>query len=195
MSGKLLYTQQDRLNNHDHVVLRLSNANIIFNDPRRFGLFDIVSSNIDEYALFANLGVEPLTDAYNPIFLKNNIKGKKCSIKSFIMNAKYIVGVGNIYASESLFLAKIHPQRFAMSLTDNEIEMLVSASKKVLNDAINSGGSTLRDYVRSNGDVGGFQHSFKVYDKSGKPCVKCGSSIRNLKISNRSTFFCPKCQK
>ncbi len=195
MSGKLLFGSKIPENKHDHVKISLGSENLVYNDPRRFGLVTLIPVNdLENDELFCDLGIEPLTEQFDYKCLKKLVKNKTGNIKTFIMNAKYIVGVGNIYASESLFYAGIDPLRQPKSLTDVELQKLVLNIKKVLQAAINSGGSTLRDYVRSNGDVGSFQHEFAVYGKKGKPCKTCGTKIEIIKIAGRSTFFCGKCQ-
>jgi formamidopyrimidine-DNA glycosylase len=195
MSGKLLFGNKIPANKHDHVKIKLSHENLVYNDPRRFGLVTLVANDeFETHPLFNELGVEPLTDAFDANMLKSLVRNKVGNIKSFIMNAKYIVGVGNIYACESLFYSGIHPLRQPKSLTDVELKKLVTNIKKVLKAAIESGGSTLRDYVRSNGDVGSFQHEFAVYGRKGQSCKTCGTKIDMVRMAGRSTFFCPKCQ-
>ncbi len=196
MSGKLLFGSKIPENKHDHVKISLGSENLVYNDPRRFGLVTLIPANdLEKNELFCELGIEPLTDEFDYKYLKKLVKNKTGTIKTFIMNAKYIVGVGNIYASESLFYAGIDPMRKPSSLTDSELKKLVDSIKKVLIAAIDSGGSTLRDYVRSNGDVGGFQHEFAVYGKKGESCKLCGTKIAMVRIAGRSTFYCNKCQK
>lgn len=195
MSGKLLVGNQITANKHDHVKIKLTKESIIYNDPRRFGLVTLIKNqDISKNQLFKDLGVEPLTEEFNSSKLKSLIHNKVGNIKSFIMNAKYIVGVGNIYACETLFYSGIHPMRKPNSLTALEINKLTKNIKKVLEAAIASGGSTLRDYVKANGDVGNFQHEFAVYGRKSQVCKKCGTNIEVIKISGRSTFFCPRCQ-
>ncbi len=195
MSGKLLFGAKLAENKHNHVMISLGSETLVYNDPRRFGLVTLVANDeFETHPLFNELGVEPLTDAFDANMLKSLVRNKVGNIKSFIMNAKYIVGVGNIYACESLFYSGIHPLRQPKSLTDVELQKLVINIKKVLQAAIESGGSTLRDYVRSNGDVGSFQHEFAVYGKKGKPCKACNTKIEMIRIAGRSTFFCGICQ-
>jgi formamidopyrimidine-DNA glycosylase len=204
MTGRLLLLDQpqDEPAKHDHLTISLKGGDasryccLVFNDARRFGLYDLVETKkLDQYPLLANLGKEPLADDFTAEVLAGIIKGRFAPIKSTLMNANLIVGVGNIYASESLFRAKIHPLRSASSLSEQEIKLLFLKIREVLLDAIESGGSTLRDYVRSDGDIGYFQHSFNVYGKSEKPCISCGNQIQMVRIAGRSTFYCNSCQK
>ncbi len=188
---------------HDHVLFTLDNGmGLVFNDPRRFGLMDL-TGDLTTYAPFMHLGPEPLGKLFNSVTLKASLKGRNTPIKTAIMNQEVVVGVGNIYASESLFLAGISPFRPAKSLKDDEYQALVSAIQKTLKAAIKSGGSTLRDFVRSSGDSGYFQHHFKVYGREGKPCL-CGAKSYILLITpliqkkvqqGRATYYCSNCQK
>lgn len=191
MSGKIkIGTPVERIK-HDHVVFELDNGNeLVFNDARRFGF---VIFGDDNY--FDNLGVEPLTEEFDATYLYNKLKTKTQPIKTAIMDQRLVVGVGNIYASEALFRSGIAPTRPCNKVSKAKCEIFVSNIKQVLNEAIASGGSTLRDYVRSSGDLGYFQHSHAVYGKEGKPCVSCGSEIKMLRQGGRSSFYCKKCQK
>lgn len=199
MSGKM--TIHPHYNNHyqkhDHVVFRLDNGKeIIFTDPRRFGLITLSKSDtIDRHPLIQHLGPEPLEKECNEVYFQSVLQQKKLPIKHAIMDNKIIVGVGNIYACESLFLSGIHPERPANTLSTTEIKHLTQAIKQVLTAAIASGGSTLRDYVRSDGDLGYFQHQFNVYGKEGLPCAKCENEVQKIRQGGRSTCYCPICQK
>lgn len=195
MSGKLLVGHDIKPNPHDHARILLADGNsIVFNDPRRFGIITY-TAQLASSPLLQKLGIEPLTQDFNPKQLGNILAKRKAPIKSVLMNASLIVGIGNIYVCESLFRSGIHPQRPACTLTQTEIMKLVPAIKAVLEEAIASGGSTLRDYVSSKGDVGGFQHNFAVYNRKDKPCLKCGNKVKILKIAGRSTYYCQNCQK
>ncbi len=200
MSGKLLYLEDDSIfekAKHDHFHLRMDdNSSIVFNDARRFGLVTLI--NIEEFEshkLISHLGPEPLTSNFDAKYLKAKFKNKHVNIKQAIMDSKNVVGVGNIYASESLFRTNISPIKQAGELNAKKLEELVVNIKQVLKDAIKSGGSTLRDYVRSDGDVGYFQHSFKVYGRENEPCLICATNIKRIVQQGRSSFYCPKCQK
>lgn len=198
MSGKLLFKSGYDPKKHDHLVLGLANGEyIVFNDPRRFGSI-MYFANEDALAdseAFGKLGIEPLDHEFTDAAFERILTSSSKKIKSVLMDASKIVGVGNIYASEALFEAHISPQRRASSVSSTEGEKLRIAIINVLKDAINSGGSTLRDYVRVGGDVGGFQHKFKVYGRKGQPCLVCGAPIEMVRIEDRSTFFCSQCQK
>jgi formamidopyrimidine-DNA glycosylase len=195
MSGRLLVGRDIKPNLHDHARILLDDGNnLVFNDPRRFGIITY-TEDITNSPLLKNLGVEPLARDFTVKKLAGILSNRKAPIKAVLMNANLIVGVGNIYVSESLFRSGIHPLRLAASITPAEIKKLVPAIQTVLEEAIASGGSTLRDYVSSNGDVGGFQHKFEVYGRKDKPCLKCGSRIKVLKIAGRATYYCQSCQK
>lgn len=198
MSGQLTIQNEREVKKHDHIVMQIEKDNekswLVFNDPRRFGLCIVEpTENLYSHKLFSNLGLEPLTEV-NVENFTTLLKDKKTNIKNFLMNAKYIVGIGNIYASEALFLANIHPLRKCCDLTKKEVEKLLQGIIKTLQEAIIAGGSTLKDYVNSNGETGYFQHKFKVYNKAGKPCEICGDAIEKIVISNRSTYYCTQCQ-
>jgi formamidopyrimidine-DNA glycosylase len=188
---------------HDHMLLRLKNGTqVVFNDARRFGLVDLAATNdIDRHRLFAHLGPEPLEKAFTPAFLAARLKGRKGDIKQIIMDQKTVVGVGNIYASEALFRAGIHPARAAASLKKPEVEKLVRAIRRVLEAAIKAGGSSLRDYVQADGELGYFQHHWAVYGKPGEKCKGCTcdrnktGGIARMVQGARATFFCPVKQK
>jgi formamidopyrimidine-DNA glycosylase len=199
MSGSMVLkkpaTQEFRT--HDHVVMSFANGmQMLFHDPRRFGLMLLANeSALAQHKLFAALGPEPLDASWNGERLYKVLQASSAPVKSVIMDQGKVVGVGNIYACEALFLAKIHPSRRADKVSKKEAGALAADIKKVLNAAIKSGGSTLRDYVRSSGDAGYFQHHFNVYGRQKLPCVVCKNPISVIKQSGRSTFFCGYCQK
>lgn len=199
MSGQvLLYdTPPTTLQKHDHVRVQLSNGyTLLYRDPRRFGLMTTLPlKEAPQHPLFAALGPEPLTEEFTGTVLYNAIHHRRTAIKPTLMDAGIVVGVGNIYASESLFRAGIRPTRPCNSITKKEATLLVKCIKQVLQEAIISGGSTLRDYVRSSGDSGYFQHHFAVYDRAGEPCITCGSAIQKFTQQQRSTYYCGKCQR
>lgn len=198
MSGKILVYEQARdvIAKHDHLLLWLENGSeIAFNDPRRFGIVDVIAPcNENEHPLLKHLGVEPLTDAFNGDYLFEKLSKRQMAIKPALMDAKMVVGVGNIYASEALFRSHIHPEKKANKLNKKQCDALAKAVKEVLQAAILSGGSTLRDYVRSSGDVGYFQHQFQVYGREKEPCQRCTTPIERIVQTGRSTFFCRHCQ-
>ncbi|MCV3769203.1 MAG: bifunctional DNA-formamidopyrimidine glycosylase/DNA-(apurinic or apyrimidinic site) lyase [Wolbachia pipientis] len=195
MSGKLIYTKNNQgQNKHDHVRFLFSDkTSLIFNDPRRFGLVIILNKE-QEANFFKNFGIEPLTNEFNGDYLHKLLKKKKASIKSVLMNNKLIVGIGNIYASESLFRARISPLREAYNLKYEECKKLSNEIKNTLNDAIITGGSTLKNYVQPSGYIGYFQNSFYVYGKAQKPCKICSNIITLTRQNGRSTYFCKICQ-
>lgn len=182
---------------HDHVIIGWKNGyTLIFNDARRFGLMLLVSEcALPEHALFKNLGPEPLETTWNATHFYNSLHSSRAPVKTVIMDQRRLVGVGNIYACEALFRSGIHPERPACEVTKKEAEVLAAAIKRVLEEAISSGGSTLRDYVRSSGDAGYFQHHFKVYGRENMPCYVCKKPVKAIRQSGRGTFFCARCQR
>lgn len=182
---------------HDHVVFETdAPARIVFTDPRRFGLMTLVpTETLDEDKLFEGLGVEPLSNHFHADYLAAVLKGKKTPIKSALLDQRVIAGIGNIYACEALFRARISPKRLAGKVRAAEIPLLADAIKTVLTEAIAAGGSSLRDYRQADGNLGNFQHRFQVYDREGEPCPSCQGTIKRIVQAGRSTFYCPKCQK
>lgn len=197
MSGKFTaHKKMPPLKKHDHVIISLKRTTLVYNDTRRFGLIIIIKNqDISDHSLFRDLGFEPLKKSFTGRKLHELIHKKNSDIKSVLMNQNILVGVGNIYASESLFSAHISPLRKASKVSLKECGLLAGSIKYVLNQAIKSGGSTLRDYVSSSGDKGYFQHKFKVYGKGGATCPKCKSPIKKITQKGRSTYYCSKCQK
>lgn len=199
MSGRIMVFSPapQELHKHDHVLFHLDDGQaVIFNDPRRFGL--VTGAPCEEVAthpLLAVLGPEPLSEAFDAEYLYQRLQKRKQAIKPALMNQKLVVGVGNIYASEALFRSGIHPERPANKISKEKYGQLVTAIREVLEAAIASGGSTLRNYVNSGGQSGYFQHHFDVYDRESKPCLKCGELIARITQAGRSTFYCSKCQK
>jgi len=205
MSGRMLLSQADRKppGKHDHLVFHFDNGiTLRFNDPRRFGMCDLVAtSEAPSHKLLRNLGVEPLEKDLTPALLAAKLKGKKASIKDALLDQRIIAGIGNIYACEALFLAGISPKRKAGACSSNQIDKLVPAIRKVLNASIKAGGSSLRDYVQSDGELGYFQHHFAVYDREGQRCPGCTCDvkktfgIRRIAQGGRSSFYCATKQK
>jgi len=190
---------------HDHVVFHMSSgAQVIFNDPRRFGLMLVVPrSELAEHPLMREVGPEPLGNAFNATMLARACTAKKTSLKAALSDQKVLAGLGNIYVCEALHRARLSPKRRASTLTgrngtpNERTERLVDAIKAVLNDAIAVGVSSLRDHRRTDGELGEFQHNFRVYDREGQRCVTpgCGGTVKRIVQNARSTFFCPTCQK
>ena len=180
---------------HDHVVLQLHDGTlIVYHDPRRFGAMLMFDANEEAtHPLLANLAPEPLSDNFSADYLAQALAKKQMPIKPALMDQQLVVGVGNIYASESLFRAGIHPDTPACKVV-KKAEILVESIKVVLNDAIVSGGSTLRDYLQVEGTTGYFQHRFNVYNRKGLPCFSCGSPISQHVQAGRATYHCPQCQ-
>ena len=199
MTGKLnfYHNQRDKVEKHDHIIIKFSdNSFLIYNDVRRFGFADLLpSKEYNGHRMLKTLGLEPLSAEFNAEYLLKKLVNKKSNIKNVMMNNQIVVGVGNIYINESLFLSKISPERIANKVKKIEITRLVKNIKTTLQSAIDKGGSTLRDYQQLNGDVGNFQLTFKVYGKEGDDCYNCQVKIRRVKQSGRSSFFCPSCQK
>ncbi|HEY7296333.1 MAG TPA: bifunctional DNA-formamidopyrimidine glycosylase/DNA-(apurinic or apyrimidinic site) lyase [Xanthobacteraceae bacterium] len=190
---------------HDHVVFHMSNGAVItFNDPRRFGSMKIVPrARLDEEPLIRALGPEPLGNAFDAAMLARACKGKKTTLKAALSDQRIVAGLGNIYVCEALYRARLSPKRRASTIVarsgapNERAERLVEAIKAVLGEAIKAGGSSLRDHKRTDGELGLFQHNFRVYDRAGEPCPTpgCTGIIKRIVQNGRSTFFCPVCQK
>lgn len=198
MSGRLVFEDlcYDR-KKHDHIIIECgSNGKLVFNDARRFGMVYLSrDQELAQQKFMENMGPEPLEDEFNAEYLFNSVQGKKVPIKNYIMDNKILVGVGNIYASESLFKSKIHPEIKAGSLDFQQISALVKAIKEVLHLAIDNGGTTLRDFVNGDSKPGYFQQKLAVYGREGQLCSICNDIIKKFRQAGRSSFFCPECQK
>jgi len=183
-----------KIEKHDHIEFLLSNnKRLIYNDPRRFGWIEIIRDQ-DEYFFNKKHGPEPLSKEFNTKYFLNALNSKTASIKPVIMDQKVVLGVGNIYACESLFLSGIHPLKAAQSLKKDEAQALVKNIKKVLRAAIKAGGSTIKDFKQAGGESGYFQNKLYVYGQKSNPCKVCNTIIENIKITGRSSFFCSNCQ-
>ncbi|MGJ8627103.1 MAG: bifunctional DNA-formamidopyrimidine glycosylase/DNA-(apurinic or apyrimidinic site) lyase [Sulfitobacter sp.] len=184
---------------HDHVVFHMSNgARVTFNDPRRFGAMDLLdTATADQHKLLAILGPEPLGNDFHEAHLITALKGRNMPIKSALLDQHIVAGLGNIYVCETLYRARINPARKAGSISSTRIAGLVPIIRQVLNDAIEAGGSSLKDFKQADGELGYFQHSFDVYGREGDPCKTphCSSKIRRIVQSGRSSFYCPTCQR
>ena len=190
---------------HDHVIFHMSSGAVAtFNDPRRFGFMKIVArSKLDAEPLLNRLGPEPLGNEFDAAMLASACQGKKTSLKAALLDQRVVAGLGNIYVCEALFRARLSPRRVASTIAsrsgapNERAERLVEAIKAVLNDAIKAGGSSLRDHRLTDGELGMFQHHFRVYDREGEKCPTpgCKGTIKRIVQNGRSTFFCPECQK
>ncbi|WP_035057969.1 bifunctional DNA-formamidopyrimidine glycosylase/DNA-(apurinic or apyrimidinic site) lyase [Andreprevotia chitinilytica] len=197
MSGNLrVLTEPFPAEKHDHVdIVFTDGKRLRLRDPRRFGAVLWQAGADNAHPLLAALGPEPLSPAFNADYLQAAIASKRVAIKLALMDNHIVVGVGNIYASESLFRARIDPRRPAQSLSHHECSRIVMAVKETLEAAINVGGSTLRDYVDSDGKAGYFMLQSQVYGRTGEPCRICGTPISQFRLGQRSTFYCPSCQR
>ena len=197
MSGSMrIVGQGEALKKHDHIDLVLANKKMVrYNDPRRFGCVLWGGKNVMDHVLLASLGPEPLSAQFNAEALFQRSRGRRVSIKQFIMDQKVVVGVGNIYASEALFLAGIAPSRQAARISLARYRLLVSHIKAVLIEAIRQGGTTLRDFSQADGRPGYFEQQLAVYGREGSPCIVCGATIRNKVIGQRASYYCPACQR
>ncbi|MCX7890988.1 MAG: bifunctional DNA-formamidopyrimidine glycosylase/DNA-(apurinic or apyrimidinic site) lyase [Burkholderiales bacterium] len=180
---------------YDHFDLALGDRTLRLRDPRRFGAVLWHRGPPEEHRLIRGLGVEPLGPAFTPRFLFAASRGRKVAVKQFLMNAAVVVGIGNIYASESLFRARVNPKLAAGRLSRAACERLCAAVRQTLERAIAAGGSSLRDFVGSDGSPGHFQQEYSVYGREGEPCRVCGTPIRRIVQAARSTFYCPRCQR
>lgn len=181
---------------HDHVDLVMANGvQLRFNDPRRFGAVIWTDEVVEEHKLISHLGPEPLTDIFDAEYLFRKSRKRQQAVKSWLMDSKVVVGVGNIYANESLFNAGIHPLKAAGKLSKKQCERLVEEVKAVLNYAIGRGGTTLRDFVGGDGKPGYFAQELNVYGRGGEPCKRCGKALSEKVIAQRATVYCTVCQK
>ena len=197
MSGRLWLVDHDTPpEKHDHFDLVLANGKAVrLRDPRRFGLVLWKTGDVLQHKLLASLGPEPLSADFNGTTLYNATRNRSAAIKLVIMDSHVVVGVGNIYASEALFRAGISPRIAARRLTRARCDVLAQVIRNTLSEAISAGGSSIRDYVGSDGMAGNFQSNFSVYDREAAPCKKCATPVRRLQQGQRSTFFCPQCQR
>ncbi len=197
MSGSLrVVGADDPHRKHDHVDLLLESGKVLrLNDPRRFGCVVYQPGEADAHRLLHSLGVEPLGNEFSGQTLKQAAKGRRVAVKNLLMDGRIVVGVGNIYASEALFLAGIRPAIAAGRISLRAYEDLAQAVREVLAYAVQRGGTTLRDFLNPDGQPGYFAQELYVYGRSGEPCRKCGTTIKSIVLGGRSTFYCPTCQK
>ncbi len=185
------------LDKHDHVIFTTeAGTEVRFNDARRFGIMDLVAAeDLAAHPLLRELGPEPLGNDFNGPGLAAALAGKRTPIKAALLDQRVVAGLGNIYVCEALYFAGISPRRQAYTVQGNRAEKLAAAVRRVLTRAIEAGGSSLRDYVQADGELGYFQHEWAVYGREGAPCKTCGAPIKRLVQSGRSTFYCPRCQR
>lgn len=197
MSGTIrVIGAQTEVAKHDHFDLVLANGKALrLNDPRRFGAVLLFNDHIDEQGLLAKLGPEPLTSDFGAGYLFSKAKNRKVPIKTFLMNNQIVVGVGNIYANEALFTAGIMPTTLAKDISAVRLDNLTVIIKQVLAQAIEQGGTTLKDFTQSDGRPGYFAQKLKVYGRAGKACLVCKSKLMEIRQSNRSSVYCPECQR
>ncbi|MBK1691324.1 bifunctional DNA-formamidopyrimidine glycosylase/DNA-(apurinic or apyrimidinic site) lyase [Ectothiorhodospira mobilis] len=197
MSGSLRLVAQDTpAGPHDHVDLGLDSGRVLrLHDPRRFGSLHWFEAAGPPHPLLARLGPEPLEPGFDGAYLHRISRGRRSSIKALIMNAQVVAGIGNIYATEALFLAGIRPRRAAGRITRAQAERLVAALRQVLEEALEQGGTTLRDFLREDGRPGYFAQSLRAYGRAGLPCPVCHTPIRRISQQGRSSYYCPRCQQ
>ena len=197
LTNTSFYSYPKKPDKHNHVEIFFDNLKLVYNDPRRFGFFQIIYNDKLLKKRFNHLGPEPFHSEFNLKYIISYFKGKEKNIKNFLLDQSFVSGVGNIYASEILFLSKIKPDRKARLLNKKNVKKIIVSSRKILLDAIKKGGSSIRDFRSISGKSGNFQKDFKVYDRRGLNCkrYKCKGIIKKKIISNRSTFFCNSCQK
>ena len=196
MSGSLrIVTSETPLNRHDHVDIIFSNKIILrYTDPRRFGALLWTNDAPCNHPLLKSLGVEPLDASFTPHYLMQRATARRIAIKPFIMDSNIVVGIGNIYAAEALFMASLHPATPAGLLTQTQHQQLVDSIKQVLQSAIKQGGTTVKDFVNSEGKPGYFAQQLSVYGRTGLPCKRCQSPLLGFKLGQRTTVFCANCQ-
>lgn len=196
MSGRMRILQQDiPPNRHDHLDILFSNQNILrLTDPRRFGCV-LWTTNPLQHPLLSKLGVEPLTDDLTVDYLREKAANRRVAVKSWIMNHQVVVGVGNIYATEALFLAGIHPCTPVKELSNQQLQTLITTIQRVLKQAITQGGTTLKDFLGSDGQPGYFSQVLHAYGRQGLPCIQCQQPLKSQQIGQRTTVFCEQCQR
>ena len=204
MSGKIRIESQmpSLFEKHDHLIIETNEATLVYNDPRRFGLVTVCESDkIKEHKLFKHLGPDPWDKEFTEKYLRQKFSGKKVPIKVVLLDQTIVCGIGNIYASEILYHARILPNRSAESINANEANLIVKYTRQVLEDAIKAGGSTIHDYKKPDGDIGYFQQKHCVYNKTGQKCPQCccntdkTGGIKKIVLGGRSTFYCDTLQK
>ncbi|MFM6950767.1 MAG: bifunctional DNA-formamidopyrimidine glycosylase/DNA-(apurinic or apyrimidinic site) lyase [Novosphingobium sp.] len=196
MSGRWRIDPED-IGAHDHLILETASGHVLaLNDPRRFGSVDLVDeAALAEWPAFAAMGPEPLGDDLTALHLKTALAGRSAAIKLMLLDQRIVAGLGNIYVCEALFRAGINPRKAAGQVSGPALTRLVPAIKAVIAEAIEAGGSTLRDYAQPDGQLGYFSKQFDVYDRTGEPCTGCAAPVQRFPQGGRSTWYCAKCQK
>lgn len=198
MTGQLTYCSPDmEKTKHTHVIFHFNDKyQLRFADQRQFGKVQLVPvEELGELAGLKSLGVEPFSDAFTREFFKKELRNRRTKIKPLLLDQTFVAGIGNIYADEALFMARINPERVASTLTPREVSRLYLAVKSVLEQGIENKGTSIKDYIDGEGNRGTNQDHLKVYGREGEPCVKCGKPVERKSIGGRSSHFCPKCQK
>jgi formamidopyrimidine-DNA glycosylase len=196
MSGNLRLVAQDCApQRHDHLDIGINGHWLRLHDPRRFGAALWADHPMEDHPLLVSLGPEPLGTDFSADYLYERSRGRRSPVKTFIMDSKMLVGVGNIYANESLFRAGIHPATPCGTIGMKRYQRLVESIRLILEQAIQAGGTTLKDFIREDGRPGYFAQELQVYDRAGLPCPQCGSTIRSIRLGQRSTFYCRRCQR
>ena len=181
---------------HDHIDIVLADGRCLrYHDPRRFGCWLWTESDPARHRLLAHLGPEPLEPAFDGAWLHGRLRGRAASIKNLLMDSRIVAGVGNIYANEALFIAGIDPRRAGGRISRRRIDRLVRAIREVLSVAVEAGGTTLRDYARTDGAIGSFVHRLNVYGRDGEPCPRCAAPVASVVLGQRTTWFCRRCQR
>lgn len=198
MEGKYrLVPSEESVDKHTHVIFHFTDGTELrYLDVRQFGTMDLVPTGEEEkHPPLVRLGIEPLSNAFTQEWLKQHLHKRRAKMKSLLLNQSFIVGLGNIYVDEVLFQANIHPERMASTLTSGEVDRLYHSIRKVLADAIEAGGSSVRSYRNGKGEMGYFQQKLQVYGRKGQPCSRCGNPIERMVIAGRGTHFCSYCQQ
>lgn len=196
MTGQLIAFDDDfQEDRHCHVIMRFDEGGLYYRDVRRFGRFCLMGSGGKTEKGLDQLGYEPFDRKFTVNYVRNGVAGRHCSVKSRILDQHFIAGIGNIYADEILFSARIHPERMCCDLTEAQIRRLKKASETVLAEAIEHRGTTFSDFRDGYGEIGGHQEHLSVFHRAGEPCLLCGTTIEKIKCGGRTTSFCPKCQK
>ncbi len=199
MSGRITFQENDHFDRekHDHVLFYFADGSVmVFNDTRRFGMVDYIATDqINTHRLIKNIGLDPFDEKLTPAWLRDKFAAKKTVIKTALLDQRIIAGLGNIYVCEALFRSRIHPLIQAGKLKEEQFPILLQHIRDVLSEAIDAGGSSLKDYVQTSGELGYFQKEFQVYGRAGQDCYICQTPIARVKQAGRSTFYCPHCQK